>query len=229
MKKLVTLLLALLLSLSLTVPALAENLRDVTLSGEHPNTYNNQVNIFGSVTVAENAVITCNNNLFVSGSLTAKAGATVTVNKTLHLARGAKLTIGGRLEGKSNMDIDDGSILLLPGGEVDVVLNFKEQADKLVSKLLADNGKEKIDTKIEQFADGYHVTAHGHDFEDGVCAVCGVSAQNSHEEVINGGGGEGAPASTLSQGSATVVCTIAAFVLGFAAATVIFTRKKTKG
>ena len=199
MKKLVTLLLALLLSLSLTVPAMAEVFVNATLSS---NTYNDIVTMCGNTTVEKNAVITFNQMADVSGSLTVEAGASLTSDWSMQIAKNGslmveagatvttnrnmiidgKVTVGGKLKGEGGLTIN-GNISLLPGGEVDVMLKLEGQADKLVSKLL-ENGKEKIDTKTEQFADGYHVTAHGHDFEDGVCTICDYECK--HETKTNG-------------------------------------------
>ena len=196
MKKLVTLLLALLLSLSLTVPALAAVkfiiLKDETLSGPDPKTYEDKVVITGNVTVENGARITFKDVIVVIGSLTVEAGASLTSNWNMQIAKNGsltveagatvttngnmlieeKVTVGGRLEGKSNMTIGEGSILLLPGGELDIMLGNEPQANDLVGKLL-ENGEEKVSVNKEQTKDGfYHVTAHGHNFVDGICTIC---------------------------------------------------------
>ena len=213
MKKLVTLLLALLLSLSLTVPALAAVkiiiLKDETLSGEH--TYNDMVMMAGNTTVEKNAVITFNQKADVSGSLMVEAGATVTTNKNMFI--GEKVTVGGKLKGKGCLSIANGNISLLPGGEIDIVLDYKDQANELVSKLL-ENGEEKVSVNKEQTKDGYHVTAHGHDFEDGVCAVCGVSAPT---------------ASILSDGNLWIILAVALAAAAAVVIVLVVMKKKSEG
>ena len=187
MKKLVTLLLALLLSLSLTVPALAAGfitLGDETLSGPDPKTYEDKVVITGNVTVENGARITFKDAISVNGVgfLTIQSGATVTMNRDMTID--GKVTVGGKLKGKGGLDIVKGNISLLPGGEIDIVLDYKDQANELVSKLL-ENGEEKVSVNKEQTKDGcYHVTAHGHDFVNGVCTICDHECK--HETKTNG-------------------------------------------
>ena len=254
MKKIVTLLLALLLSLSLTVPALAENLKNVTLS--KPWTYDDPVNMSGKVTVAKDTAITFNNTLAVNfkGSLTVEdgasltandvmifgfpsylviqSGATVTINKRLMAA--TQIEIAGRLEskGQCRVDVNDkrGIFFLLPGGEVDVMLDDEPQADGLVNKLLADNGAERIVTKIEKVEGGYHVTAHGHKFSNGTCTICDYKC--THQEWDGSYCpvcGKPAPtASILSDGNLWIVLAVAIVAAGTVIVLVVM-KKKSEG
>ena len=268
MKKLITLLLALILVL-LPLSGLAETWQDVTLSDPEPQTYNIDVAIRGNVTVENGAEVTfnrdvdvctsltvetgasviCNGNFFevrpdgtvtvkfgssitanakmnVAGTLWIHPGATVTANKTLCLVEEdakSKLIIGGRFEGKDRMDFSRGTISLLPGGELDVVLSDDFQANALVSKLQADNGKDKIGAN----KDGCHVTAHGHKFTDGgACEICGYEC--THQEWEDGhcaACGKPAPVGViLSQGNLWIVLAVA--VTALAAVVILVVMKK---
>ena len=211
MKKLVTLLLALLLSLSLTVPAMAAvkiiTWEDETLSGPDPKTYEDKVVINGNVTVENGARITFGDSIIVDGLLTIQSGATVTMNENMSINK--KVTVGGKLKGKGDVSIDQGHISLLPGGEIDIMLDYEYPANKLVGKLL-ENGEEKVSVNKEKAGNSYHVTAHGHDFEDGVCTVCGLCFHEAWTDGICDACGYSCPHEAWTEDGVCAVCGVSA-------------------
>ena len=211
MKKLITLFLALTMALCFPLAALAENNLDldgetmtVTQNGEYDYIF---ISYGGELTVDSNVELKAG-CMGISGpfgdgicsKLIIREGASVKVSNIFTCYGEFTLDIAGTFEG--------GNGFAGPAPESKIILRSGAVA--------------KLGSGLESLVDGYcvahdhdYVIARGsHDYQDGKCVNCGASAPS---------------ASTLSQGSATVVCTIAAFVLGFAAATVIFTRKKTKG
>ena len=168
---------------------------------------------FGStVTVKSGASVTCE-ELGLIGNIndrecvvTVENGASVTVSSGVAVKDRSFLDIGGTFSGKLT-DLY-GSVTLLPGGTADLAAADGNMANKLVAQLQQyDEG-----AKAEQNSDGsYRVTAHRHIYaEEGIC--CGA------EHLKN-------TASTLSEGSMTVVLCVAAFALGVVG-TLLVTKKK---
>ena len=157
-----------------------------------------------TVTVKSGASFTCEELSLAGGPIgdsvfAVENGASVTVSSGVKLAYLAFLDIGGTFSGKFTML--DGDVTLLPGGTVDLETANGNMANALVAQLQ----QYEKSAKAEQNSDGsYRVTAHRHIYaEEGIC--CGA------EHLKNTA--SGSTGSTLSEGSMTVVCTVAAAVV----------------
>ena len=124
MKKIFSLLIALVLCVVLTVSAFADTYLqpDETLRGEQ--TFNDPVVVEnGIVYVKSGASITFNDNLTVgpNGSVFIEEGASVTLNNGMILY-GGRLRIAGKLEGKGGLEVNQGTVDFMSGGEINVCL-----------------------------------------------------------------------------------------------------------
>ena len=209
MKKLITLLLALTLALCFPLAALAEEElvvedgEDITVTEDTVFSYIEIRN--GSLTIAAGKTVKASGLIFNRSSLTICEGASLKLDTTFSGYDKLTLDVFGTYKGP--MPAFAPYEIFLHDGAVVEFTAFRQEED------IADLKNALADYCVTE--KNGHIIAHGsHDYQGGKCVNCGASAPT---------------ASTLSRGSATVVCTIAAFVLGFAAATVIFTRKKAKG
>ena len=211
----------------------------VTIEGIGTVTCKGELQISGSdpVTVKNTSII-CDSDVFISGvtvkvensvSFTCNGIFTVSLNSTINVEAGAKLTVDvddwygsecafnihgimtGCFEGR-----DTPNIHIFPGGTLDMIFKNMSTAD-LFEQLEA----ECTTAKCEDSPRGgeFHITAHKHIFaEKGIC--CGQEVLYGTDDTTPAVG------STLSEGSLTVICSVAGVAVGFLAAMFIFKKKK---
>ena len=214
MKKVVSLLLALVVCMALTAPTFAlKNIGpDVIFSGEETisDTF---IMVYGDVIIESDASITFCGSLRISNgqsaptNFTINPGATVTVNGNLYIYANSELNIGGVLMGKCSIPCYQGSLNLLPGGTVDLEVVHENEAND-IAEILSEYG-----ATVENIQDGdykYRVTAHVHDFSKGDCP-CGEKAPTG---------------SVLSKGYPEIVYVIGGLAVAAVVVLVIVKKKK---